>query len=151
MPYAFFQISAHASPETAAPLNVFLRTQRIVRVTRQWCEAGTESAWAFCIEYAEKASDIQNMATTTKVDYKEVLSPEDFEVFARLRTLRKQLSEEDGVPLFALFTNAQLAEISKRRMQTLAELKKISGIGDAKIAKYGEKVLAVVKEGGVTE
>lgn len=42
-----------ASPEVAAPLNAFLRAHRVVRVIRQWCEAGPESSWAFCVEYLD--------------------------------------------------------------------------------------------------
>jgi superfamily II DNA helicase RecQ len=128
----------------AAPLNAFLRAHRIVRVTRQWCEAGKESTWAFCVEYVEGAGSPN--AVTAKVDYKEVLPPEQFEVFARLRALRKTLSEREGQPVFAIFTNAQLAEIVQRGCQTLEDLKAIAGIGEARVAKYGAEVLAVLQK-----
>ena len=90
MAFAFFQIPTDASTELAAPLNVFLRAHRVVRVTRQWCEAGKESSWAFCVEYLDgPAASGPFSAATAKVDYKELLPPEQFEVFARLRTLRR--------------------------------------------------------------
>jgi superfamily II DNA helicase RecQ len=149
MPFAFFDIPIDASPEVAAPLNAFLRAQRIVRVTRQWCEAGKESTWAFCVEYLDSAG--VSGAVTAKVDYKDVLPPEQFEVFARLRTLRKTLSEREGQPVFAIFTNAQLAEIVRRGCQTLEDLKTITGIGEARVAKYGAEVLATLQStGGAT-
>lgn len=148
MAYAFFEIPTDASAEVAAPLNAFLRTHRVVRVTRQWREAGKESAWAFCVEYAD--GPVATAPVTTKVDYKEVLPPEQFEVFARLRTLRKTLSEREGQPVFAVFTNAQLAEIAQRGCQTLEELKEIAGIGEARVAKYGAEVLAAVQPGGAS-
>jgi len=89
-------------------------------------------------------------SVTTKVDYKETLPPEQFEVFARLRTLRKSLAEREGQPVFAIFTNAQLAEISQRGCRTLAEIKAIPGIGESRVAKYGAEVLAALgtAEGG---
>jgi superfamily II DNA helicase RecQ len=142
MPFAFFQIPTDASPEVAAPLNGFLRAHRIVRVTRQWCEAGRESTWAFCVEYVDGTAFPG--AVTAKIDYREVLPPEQFEVFARLRTLRKTLSEREGQPVFAIFTNAQLAEIVTRGCQTLEDLKAIAGIGEARVAKYGAEVLAAL-------
>lgn len=150
MAYAFFHVPTDASPQVAAPLNAFLGTRRIVRVTREWCGAGKEGGWAFCIEYLEGAASAAAESATTKVDYKETLPPEQFEVFARLRTLRKNLAEREGQPVFAIFTNAQLADISQRGCRTLADIKAIPGIGESRVAKYGAEVLAVlgVVEGG---
>jgi superfamily II DNA helicase RecQ len=150
MAFAFFQIPTDASTELAAPLNVFLRAHRVVRVTRQWCEAGQESSWAFCVEYVEGTAFPGPFpgAATAKLDYREVLPPEEFEVFARLRTLRKTLSEREGQPVFAIFTNAQLAEIVQRGCQTLEDLKAIAGIGEARAAKYGAEVLAALQKAG---
>lgn len=150
MAFAFYQIPTDAGPDVAAALNAFLRTHRVVRVTRQWREAGIESAWAFCVEYLDGPATPD--LVTARVDYKEVLPPGQFEVFARLRTLRKALSEREGQPVFAVFTNAQLAEIAQRGCQTLEDLKAIGGVGEARVAKYGAEVLAVLQrpptEGG---
>lgn len=148
MAFAFFQIPPDASPELAAPLNAFLRSHRIVRVTRQWCEAGRESTWAFCVDFLEGGQpEAHAQGVTAKVDYKEVLPPEQFEVFARLRALRKTLAEREGQPVFAIFTNAQMAEMAQRPCQTLADLKAIPGIGESRAAKYGAEVLAVLGHG----
>lgn len=147
MAFAFFQIPPDAGPEVAAPLNSFIASHRVVRVTRQWCEAGRESSWAFCVEYVggPASPGVVGAApgpVTAKVDYKELLSPVQFEVFAGLRTLRKTLAEREGQPVFAIFTNAQLAEIAQRGCASLAELREIAGIGEARAAKYGAEVLA---------
>lgn len=45
MPFAFFQVPADASPEVAGPLNSFLCTHRIVRVTRMESR-GAEFVWS---------------------------------------------------------------------------------------------------------
>jgi superfamily II DNA helicase RecQ len=150
MPFAFFQVPSDASAEVAAPLNAFLRSHRIVRVIRQWCEAGKESAWAFCVEYLDGPGVPGMGGLPAKVDYREVLPPEQFEVFARLRTLRKALSEREGQPVFAIFTNAQLAEIVQRECRTVEDLRAIAGIGEARAAKYGAEVLAVMAPAGGT-
>ena len=55
------------------------------------------------------------MARRGKVDFKEVLSDPEFAVFARLRALRKERADAEGVPAYALFTNEQLAEMVQRR------------------------------------
>ena len=74
----------------------------------------------------------------TRVDYKEILSPEDFLVFSRLRELRKKVAEAQGIPVYAVFTNDQLAEMARKRPQTDADLKKLDGIGEGKCGKFGE-------------
>ena len=77
-----------------------------------------------------------------KVDYKELLTPEQFAVFARLRDLRKELATRDAVPVYNVFTNEQLAEIVKRDCATLAQMQEIAGIGEARVGKYGEIFLS---------
>jgi hypothetical protein len=44
-------------------------------------------------------------------DYREVLSPEEFVVFSKLREVRKQFAEKESVPAYTIFTNEQLAEM----------------------------------------
>ncbi len=148
MAYAFFQISARASPEAAEPLNHVLRTRRVVHVTRQWCDAGSESFWAFCVEYTDA---VEPDGATTRIDYREVLPPPQFELFVRLRSLRKTLAEREKQPVFAIFTNAQLAEFVQRGCRSLEEIRAIPGVGESRVAKYGAEVLAILKgEGGGT-
>ena len=47
-----------------------------------------------------------------RVDYKEVLSPADFALFAKLRDWRKATAEQEGIPVYAVLTNEQLAAIA---------------------------------------
>lgn len=145
MPFAFFSIPAAARPEVAAELNAFLRSHRVLRVTQQWHER--EGAWAFNVEYVDGAVSSTSSPLGDKVDYKETLPPEQFEVFARLRTLRKTIAEREGTPVFAVFSNAQLAEIVQRGCQSAADLRAISGVGEARVAKYGAEVLEALKGG----
>jgi superfamily II DNA helicase RecQ len=49
-----------------------------------------------------------------KVDYKEVLKPEEFEVFSRLRDWRKAVAEKEGVPVYVVLSNEQLADMVRR-------------------------------------
>ena len=80
-----------------------------------------------------------------KVDYREVLSPEDFAVFARLRQARKEIAQAEAVPVYTVFTNEQLAQMVQSRATTRAALEKVAGVGDARIGKYGERVLEILR------
>ncbi|MEU4295403.1 RQC domain-containing protein [Kribbella sp. NPDC026596] len=62
-------------------------------------------------------------------------------VFERLRTWRAGVAKEQGVPVYVIFHDATLRQIATDLPGTLAELGTISGIGENKLAKYGEGVL----------
>ena len=123
-----------------AELNKFLRSVRVLQVQKEFVNLGTNSFWNFCVEYIESSS-VRAKSARSKVDYKEVLSPEDFDLFSKLRDLRKALATEEAIPVYAICTNEQLAEIAKQRPQSMVDLKKVDGLGEAKVEKYGERIL----------
>jgi len=128
-------------------LNRFLRSHRAVSVQRELVQSGTAAYWCFCIEHLPgSAGSDETGGRRRRVDYKEVLSEADFAVFARLRDVRKELAASEAVPVYAIATNEQLAEMARARSATAADLKKIDGFGEAKAEKYGETFLAVIRE-----
>ena len=68
----------------------------------------------------------------------------DEELFERLRAWRKERADEESVPAFVVFTDATLQLIAERRPASEADLLRISGVGPAKLQRYGEAVLGVV-------
>jgi ATP-dependent DNA helicase RecQ len=62
-------------------------------------------------------------------------------VFERLRAWRGATAKEQGVPAYVIFHDATLRQIATQSPSTLAELGAISGIGENKLAKYGQQVL----------
>lgn len=66
------------------------------------------------------------------------------ELFMRLRTLRKRLADELGMPPYVVFPDRTLREMAVRRPRTEAELAAIHGVGRAKLAKFGEAFLAAL-------
>jgi ATP-dependent DNA helicase RecQ len=69
------------------------------------------------------------------------LSPEAAPIFERLRAWRAGVAKEQGVPAYVIFHDATLRQIATDLPGTLAELGTISGVGENKLAKYGEGVL----------
>jgi len=78
------------------------------------------------------------------VDYKEVLKPGEFEVFSRLRDWRRAVAEKEGVPVYTIFTNEQLAQMVQKKVNSKAALKEIEGVGDARVEKYGDALMQVM-------
>ncbi len=75
------------------------------------------------------------------------LSGEDAELFERLRAWRAGVAKEAGLPAYVVFHDATLREIAVRRPGSLDELAGVSGVGAAKLERYGAGVLATVAEG----
>jgi DNA helicase-2/ATP-dependent DNA helicase PcrA len=65
-------------------------------------------------------------------------------LFDALRRWRRDRAERDGVPAYVVFHDSTLAEIASRRPRTLSDLRMVSGIGPAKLERYGQEVLAVL-------
>lgn len=75
------------------------------------------------------------------------LAPAAAEVFERLRAWRAATAREQGVPAYVIFHDATLRQIASDAPSALADLARVSGVGEAKLAKYGEQVLAVLADG----
>ena len=57
------------------------------------------------------------------------------------------MAREQGLPAYVIFHDATLRQIAARTPSTLGELAGISGVGEAKLAKYGELILEVLAAG----
>ena len=62
-------------------------------------------------------------------------------VFEQLRAWRAAAAKEQGVPAYVIFHDATLRQIATERPSTLAGLAKVNGVGEAKLAKYGQQIL----------
>lgn len=134
--------------EAEGEMNGFLRSHRVLAVKKEFVADGENSFWTFCVEYLESVGAAGAWpGKGPKVDYKEVLKPAEFEVFSRLREWRKAAAEKEGVPVYAVLTNEQLAQMVQKKLSTKAALKEIDGVGEARIEKYGEAVLKVLAPG----
>ena len=67
-------------------------------------------------------------------------------VWLALKAKRMELARQQGVPPYVIFHDSTLFEILQRRPGSLAELGKISGVGLAKLARYGNEFLDVIAE-----
>ncbi|MFF1607985.1 DNA helicase RecQ [Amycolatopsis sp. NPDC058278] len=65
-------------------------------------------------------------------------------LFERLRAWRAGVAKEQGVPAYVVFHDATLRQIATQRPASLADLGTVSGVGENKLAKYGEGLLEVL-------
>src|SRR4051794_11223824 len=116
MALKFFTIPLQNPSLGEEEVNAFLSSHRVLQVERRFVDVGVNSFWAVCVDYlaggAVQAS--QGFGKKGRVDYRELLPPAEFAVFAKLRELRKQLAQTESVPVYTIFTNEQIAEMVRR-------------------------------------
>ncbi|WP_321492092.1 HRDC domain-containing protein [uncultured Desulfobacter sp.] len=133
-------------PEDPAELNSFLSSVRVLSVSQYKCRSGSSSCLVFVVEYLEGKPAGQKGKPQPRVDYRETLSDGDFTLFSRLRDLRKTIAEKEGVPVYAVFTNAQLSGIVEKRINDMPGLLALEGVGQAKADKYGQDFIRLCRE-----
>ena len=86
------------------------------------------------IEIAEKAARRKPGA----IECDEVL-------FERLRTLRRQLADERGVPAYIIFSDVSLREMARNYPTNSTEFRRIPGVGEQKLKDFGEAFLSEIR------
>jgi ATP-dependent DNA helicase RecQ len=66
-------------------------------------------------------------------------------LFEALREARRTLAAVAGVPPYVVFHDSTLREIAAARPRSLGELARVNGVGEAKLARYGDAMLAAVE------
>ena len=90
MPFKFFTIPVMDPHAAEASLNAFVGTHRVITVERQFVADGGNSLWSVCVSYVDGEERPSANKRQGRVDYRELLPPQEFAVFANLRALRKE-------------------------------------------------------------
>lgn len=158
--FKVFNIAIPNDGTEEAELNRFLSSHRIVAVRTQWVSSGDVPYEVFTVEYAGGSKEGGTSPSVSadavawdsrppeRVDYRKVLDPEQFIRYCRMRDARKKIAEAEAVKAFVVFTNEQLAAIAQLEHPTLADLKKIGGIGQGRVDKYGAQIIAAMEADG---
>lgn len=103
--------------------------------TKLWLRRDNE-AGRRAISRAERTSRTREAFADAKED----------PLWQALKAMRLQLAREQGVPPYVIFHDSTLLEILNQRPSSLTELERISGVGQAKLARYGDQFLKVVED-----
>ncbi len=123
MAFRIFSIPISDNGSLQEEMNGFLRAHRILAIKQRWVEQGGQSIWCFCIDYVDAtgnaASSGAGSGSRQRIDYKELLQPDEFAVFAQLRDWRKEIAQREAIPVYTIFTNEQMAQmVQTRRKQS---------------------------------
>jgi ATP-dependent DNA helicase RecQ len=91
----------------------------------------------------ERPAKAAKASRATKAAKAEVaaMPPEAAPVFDKLRAWRAAAAKEQGVPAYVIFHDSTLREIAATLPATLAELSTVTGVGETKLARYGQQIL----------
>lgn len=123
------------------PVNRFISTRKINKITPAFFETGGQACWSVFIEYDDIVQDHEKKAKEKLPD----LTPQQKKLYDALIGLRRDLAEKEGVPIFIIASNRQLADIVLRLPRTMDELKSVNGFGTKKVKKYGRQILETIK------
>ena len=144
MKFQFYTINALNPHPGQELLNVFCASHSLISIEKHFVPAGLDSYWVFCVQYNDHGERI-TQPKRDKIDYREVLNEDDFALYSKLRSLRKTLAEKEGVPVYSLFTNEQLATMVRERITTEISMFRIDGVGKARMERYGGDFLTLLQ------
>ncbi|MBN2090007.1 HRDC domain-containing protein [candidate division KSB1 bacterium] len=137
MQIKIFTIPIGDNGSAVEEMNRFLRSNKILEVQNQLISNENGAYWCFCVRFIEKSFNLAS-ETKAKVDYKTVLDEPTFQMFSKLREIRKKVAADEGIPAFAVFTDEELAGLAKLETITAQNMLSVKGIGDKKVERFAK-------------
>ena len=140
MQIQIFTIPVTGGEEAVSEMNRFLRANRVADMQKSLTQSGGVSYWTFCVTYFPQnpVKGVETEPRKGKIDYRDVLEEHAFARFCEMRKIRKTIADNEAIPPFAVFTDAELAGIARLEEVTPKAMRSIPGIGDKKMEKYGQ-------------
>ncbi len=143
MQFKFFNIPVNDIENAGEELNKFLRSHRVLEVWHQLANNNNGVAWHFSVKYLDSPKSLQQeKKQNDRIDYREVLDEETFTKYSCLREGRKAIAAEDGLPVYAVFTNEELANVARLPEINENSLTTVNGIGHKKAERFGKRLVA---------
>ncbi len=76
----------------------------------------------------------------------ELADDSDKQLFEALRSRRRELAAEQGVPPYVVFNDRSLIDMARRKPTTRAAMQRVHGVGAAKLDRYGETFLTIIRD-----
>ena len=70
---------------------------------------------------------------------------DDERILAALKARRRELAREEGVPAYVVFADRTLVDMAEKRPATLDEMLGVYGVGERKLARYGDAFLEALE------
>ena len=142
------RLTPENAPVDQQAINAFMDSVSVKKTSTQYVP-DTPDFWSILVFYEDyngthkKEADkkeTEKQPAVTEAD----LNEEERTIYSALRLWRKDRATEINLPEFMVFHNATLLNVVKEKPRDLLALSKVKGLGDQKIAKYGDDIIAIL-------
>ena len=148
------RLSTESALADQQAINSFMDTVTVKKTASQFVP-GNPDYWSILVFYENpkpngaKVKEAKETKEVKEAEKQPAITEEDLNetertIYAALRLWRKDRATEINLPEFMVFKNATLLTIALEKPQDLLALSKIKGLGDQKIAKYGDDIVAIL-------
>ena len=119
-------------------MNEFLRSHRILKVDHAF-SPDNGGFWSFAVHFLDGDSVEQVPPVDRKhqkVDYAEILNEEEYAKFNKYKEIRAELSRKLGLSAFLVFTNSELAELSRLPILNKNTLKDVKNVNAKRLSDF---------------
>ncbi len=104
-------------------------------------------------EPEKERESVSKSKSSVKTRRSDTLNSRGLELFEQLRELRTTIAREEGMPPYIIFADKSLVDMCIKVPLNKNDMMKVSGVGENKYARYGERFLGIIREytGGVRE
>jgi superfamily II DNA helicase RecQ len=128
-------------------INSFMNSVSVKKTATQFVP-GNPDFWSILVFYEDyngahngtKTKETEKVPAISEAD----LTDEERNIYTALRLWRKDRAMEINQPEYIVCHNATLMHVAKEKPQDLVSLSRIKGLGDQKIMKYGDDLLAIL-------
>ncbi len=96
------------------------------------------------VRYRELPDGAHASPEAVRKDWRAELDDPGKRIYDEMRLWRGRKAKREGMPPYLILNNRELAELAMKRPASLAMLREIDGIGEAKSARWGEEILALL-------
>jgi len=132
-----FTIPLQDAERSEAEANKFLRSHRILQVERHFCPDGG-GYWTLLVEYlaGDPTAEAPPASRKDRRDPSVELSDEEHRRYDHFKGIRKSIAKELSIPAYLVFTNEELALLSKMPELTEENTRQVKGIAPQRLADY---------------
>ena len=145
----FFYIPAKEPEEAQEKMNNFLKTVVVDNIQREFVFDGNSSYWCVAVEYmteSKRKSSKKSDSDKEWIDYKDVLPPDAFSLYLKLKKWRNDEADRKGCAAYHIFKNEHLAAIAKDKIVSKSKMSEIKGVSEKRLEKYANAAIDIVKE-----
>ncbi len=129
-------------------INSFMETVTVKNTATQFVN-GSPDFWSILVFYetAEKSNPKKTKPIETAAvpeGEESPLTEEQNQILLALKTWRKDKANEIQQPEFMIFSNGTLLGLVKAKPRKLTDLHLVKGIGEAKVTRYGDDLMAIL-------